>query len=133
MFIALGEDGGKGGDGSGILGVIIFLHCSCPNCNSHCECSSCKGEGNRTGPLEEDDRTRQCRLKYIRGDTTYYRKHRLRFCVSIYNSPSYQTTSPFALRNSIAFFESSVRFNKYVYIHASPKKQDIHMICTIHT
>lgn len=51
MFIALGVDGGKYGDGLGILGVIIFCIAHVQIVTLTVNDFSCKGDGIRTWPL----------------------------------------------------------------------------------
>lgn len=49
MFIALGVDGGNGGDGLGILANIIFCIAHVQIVTLTVNVFSCKGDGDRTG------------------------------------------------------------------------------------
>lgn len=50
MFIALGVNGGKYGDGLGILGVIIFCIAHVQIVTLNVNVFPCKDDGIRTGP-----------------------------------------------------------------------------------
>lgn len=129
MFIALGVNGGKYGDGLGILGVIIFCiaHVQIVILNVYVFLVRVTVLG--LGSLEEDDRRRHCRIP---GRVQYYSKASLkRFYVSIYYSSFYHQTLSFALRNSSSFFGSSLQ-SQYTCTHlVRVLESAVYLYCTV--